>query len=150
MEQNIITLDYLEGINLRFGMYLGVEPIQQCVKEIISNSLDEAKFGYGDKIEIAIDTPTNTLTVRDFGRGIPADKVIDVLTKPHTGGKFDTTGTAGLNGIGVKAVTAMGEVTLTTFDGKYKHTITTNKKIADKAEMRNKIYMDSYRRFSLY
>lgn len=120
-KQNIKTLPFLEAVHLRYGMYAGTEPIPHIVKEIISNSLDEAKLGFGDKIIIKLNTATNTLTVRDFGRGIPQNKMIDVLTKPHTGGKFDESqGTAGLNGIGVKIATALGVVTLETYDGKTK------------------------------
>lgn len=121
-KQNIKTLPFLEAVNFRYGMYCGTEPISHIIKEIISNSLDEAKLGFGDKIIIKLNTATNTLTVRDFGRGIPPNKMIDVLTVPHTGGKFDESqGTAGLNGIGVKIATALGVVTLETYDGETKN-----------------------------
>lgn len=117
-KQNIKTIPFLTAVNLRYGMYAGTEPIPHVCKEIISNSLDEAKSGYGDKIIIKLNTATNTLSVRDFGRGIPADKMIDVLTKPHTGGKFDGGNTgAGLNGIGVKIATSLGTVTLHSYTG---------------------------------
>lgn len=120
-KQNIKTLPFLQAVSHRYGMYCGTEPIPHIIKEIISNSLDEAKLGFGDKIIIKLNTATNTISVRDFGRGIPPNKMIDVLTVPHTGGKFnENQGTAGLNGIGVKIATALGVVTLETYDGKTK------------------------------
>lgn len=119
--QDIKTLPFLDAVHLRYGMYAGTEPIPHIIKEIISNALDEAKLGFGSLIQIKLDTATNTLTVRDFGRGIPPNKMLDVLTVPHTGGKFDESqGTAGLNGIGVKIATALGVVTLETYNGKTK------------------------------
>ena len=110
-KQNIKTLPFLEAVRMRFGMYAGTCPIPHVVKEIISNSLDEAKLGYGDKIIIDLNTKKNMLTVRDYGRGIPHAQPINVLTVPHTGGKFEEVqGTAGLNGIGVKIASALGDV----------------------------------------
>lgn len=126
--QNIKTLPFLEAVRVRFGMYAGTCPIPHVVKEIISNSLDEAKLGYGDKIIIDLNTKKNMLTVRDYGRGIPHAQLINVLTVPHTGGKFEEVqGTAGLNGIGVKIASALGDVSLSSYDGKNRYSVSLNR-----------------------
>lgn len=136
-KQNIKTLPFLYAVSMRYGMYAGTEPIPHVVKEIISNSLDEAKSGYGDKIIINLNTKTNTISARDFGRGIPQDKMIDILTKAHTGGKFDGGNMgAGLNGIGVKIATALGTVTLHSYTGVKKFSVEDiNKANYDKVEV---------------
>ena len=115
-EQNIITLEWYEHIRRRSGMYIGRlgngerqgDGIYVLLKEIIDNSIDEFSMGFGKKIDIVIED--KTVTVRDFGRGIPLNKVVDATSKLNTGGKFDDTNfkkSVGMNGVGTKAVNAM-------------------------------------------
>ena len=83
--------------------------IYVLLKEVIDNSIDEFSMGYGKRVDITIDED-RTVTVRDFGRGIPLGKVVDVVSKLNTGGKFDTASfqkSVGMNGVGTKAVNAM-------------------------------------------
>ena len=83
--------------------------IYVLLKEVIDNSVDEFSMGYGKRIDITIDED-KTVTVRDFGRGIPLGKVVDAVSKLNTGGKFDTASfqkSVGMNGVGTKAVNAM-------------------------------------------
>lgn len=115
-EENIRTLDWKEHIRLRPGMYIGKlgdgaapdDGIYVLVKEVLDNSLDEHMMGYGSKIEVNI--VDKTVTVRDYGRGIPLGKVVDVVSKMNTGGKYDSKAfqkSIGLNGVGTKAVNAL-------------------------------------------
>ena len=112
----IETLSFKDGVRKRIGMYLGsadMQGVYQAIQEIISNSIDEYYMGYGNVINIKIDEKNNLVTVEDEGRGIPfgikedgSNVLIDIFSKPHTGGKFnDKTykAVAGLNGIGAKA-----------------------------------------------
>ena len=112
----IQTLEWNEHIRRRAGMYIGRlgngdrqgDGIYVLLKEIIDNSIDEFSMGYGRRIDIAIED--KTVTVRDFGRGIPLNKVVDATSKLNTGGKFDDTNfkkSVGMNGVGTKAVNAM-------------------------------------------
>ena len=112
----IQTLEWNEHIRRRAGMYIGRlgngdrqgDGIYVLLKEIIDNSIDEFSMGYGKKIDIAIED--RTVTVRDYGRGIPLSKVVDATSKLNTGGKFDDTNfkkSVGMNGVGTKAVNAM-------------------------------------------
>jgi DNA gyrase subunit B len=90
--EQISTLAPLEGIRQKLGMYVGSnsnDAVHHIVKEIISNAIDEYLAGYGDKIEIIVDEKENKVSVRDYGRGIPPEKMDDVLTKTHTSGKFE-------------------------------------------------------------
>ena len=116
-EENIITLEWYEHIRRRSGMYIGRlgngerqgDGIYVLLKEVIDNSVDEFSMGYGKRIDITIDED-KTVTVRDYGRGIPLGKVVDVVSKLNTGGKFDTASfqkSVGMNGVGTKAVNAM-------------------------------------------
>ena len=116
-EENIITLEWYEHIRRRSGMYIGRlgngerqgDGIYVLLKEVIDNSIDEFSMGYGKRVDITIDED-RTVTVRDFGRGIPLGKVVDVVSKLNTGGKFDTASfqkSVGMNGVGTKAVNAM-------------------------------------------
>ena len=116
-EENIITLEWYEHIRRRSGMYIGRlgngerqgDGIYVLLKEVIDNSVDEFSMGYGKRIDITIDEE-KTVTVRDYGRGIPLGKVVDVVSKLNTGGKFDTASfqkSVGMNGVGTKAVNAM-------------------------------------------
>ncbi len=115
-EDNIRSLDWKEHIRMRPGMYIGKlgdgssadDGIYILLKETIDNCIDEFVMGAGKTIEIRI--KDNTVVVRDFGRGIPLGKVVDVVSKMNTGGKYDTRAfkkSVGLNGVGTKAVNAL-------------------------------------------
>jgi DNA gyrase subunit B/topoisomerase-4 subunit B len=115
-EKAIKTLDALEHIRLRTGMYIGrlgdgsnpSDGIYVMLKEVIDNSVDEFIMGHGRKIQITRYGPE--ITVRDFGRGIPLGKVVDCVSKMNTGGKYNDDVfqfSVGLNGIGNKAVNAL-------------------------------------------
>ncbi len=115
-EDNIRSLDWKEHIRMRPGMYIGKlgdgssadDGIYILLKEVIDNCIDEFVMGAGKTIEINI--KENTVHVRDYGRGIPLGKVVDVVSKMNTGGKYDTRAfkkSVGLNGVGTKAVNAL-------------------------------------------
>lgn len=115
-ENAIQTLDALEHIRLRTGMYIGrigdgsnpADGIYVMLKEVIDNSVDEFIMGEGRKIEIRRDGPQ--ITIRDFGRGIPLGKVVDCVSQINTGGKYNDDVfqfSVGLNGVGTKAVNAL-------------------------------------------
>nr|WP_298994889.1 DNA topoisomerase IV subunit B [uncultured Polaribacter sp.] len=115
-EDNIRSLDWKEHIRMRPGMYIGKlgdgssadDGIYILVKEVLDNSIDEFVMGAGKTIEISIQG--NKVTVRDYGRGIPLGKVVDVVSKMNTGGKYDSKAfkkSVGLNGVGTKAVNAL-------------------------------------------
>src|ERR1043165_7393106 len=117
-EERIRSLDWKEQIRLRPGMYIGKlgdgsspdDGIYVLLKETIDNCIDEYTMGYGKTVEIAIQD--NTVTVRDFGRGIPLGKVVDVVSKINTGAKYDSKvfqKAVGLNGVGTKAVNALSQ-----------------------------------------
>ncbi|MGF1556666.1 DNA topoisomerase IV subunit B [Paucihalobacter sp.] len=115
-EDNIRSLDWKEHIRMRPGMYIGKlgdgssadDGIYILLKEVIDNSIDEFVMGSGKSIEVSIQG--EKVTVRDFGRGIPLGKVVDVVSKMNTGGKYDSKAfkkSVGLNGVGTKAVNAL-------------------------------------------
>ena len=115
-EDNIRSLDWKEHIRMRPGMYIGKlgdgssadDGIYILLKEVIDNSIDEFVMGAGKTIEISINA--NKVIVRDYGRGIPLGKVVDVVSKMNTGGKYDSRAfkkSVGLNGVGTKAVNAL-------------------------------------------
>jgi topoisomerase IV subunit B len=115
-EDSIRTLDWKEHIRRRPGMYIGKlgdgsskdDGIYILLKEVLDNSIDEFMMNYGKEIEITI--TDNTLSVRDYGRGIPLGKLKDVVSKMNTGAKYDSKvfkKTVGLNGVGIKAVNAL-------------------------------------------
>ena len=117
-EDNIRSLDWREHIRLRPGMYIGKlgdgstpdDGIYVLIKEIIDNSIDEFVMGNGRTIDINIHE--DAVTVRDYGRGIPLGKVIDVVSKINTGGKYDSKAfkkSVGLNGVGTKAANALSD-----------------------------------------
>lgn len=131
-DDNIITLNWDEHIRTRPGMYIGKlgdgsshdDGIYVLLKEVIDNSIDEFMEGHGKTFEVTI--KEKRVTVRDYGRGIPLNKVVDCVSKMNTGGKFNE-GTAfeasiGMNGVGVKAVNALStSFTVQSFrDGKTK------------------------------
>lgn len=115
-EDSIKTLEWQEHIRKRPGMYIGklgdgTQPddgIYILLKEVIDNSIDEFMMGFGKRIDIT--RTDSTLTVRDYGRGIPQAKLKDVASKMNTGAKYDSTvfkKSVGLNGVGIKAVNAL-------------------------------------------
>ncbi|NQY06095.1 MAG: type IIA DNA topoisomerase subunit B [Flavobacteriaceae bacterium] len=115
-EDNIRSLDWKEHIRMRPGMYIGKlgdgsspdDGIYILLKEVLDNSIDEFVMGAGKTIEISI--KDRLVTIRDFGRGIPLGKVVDVVSKMNTGGKYDSRAfkkSVGLNGVGTKAVNAL-------------------------------------------
>lgn len=115
-EDNIRSLDWKEHIRMRPGMYIGKlgdgsspdDGIYILLKEVLDNCIDEFVMGAGKIIEITI--KDKTVVVRDYGRGIPLGKVIDVVSKMNTGGKYDSLAfkkSVGLNGVGTKAVNAL-------------------------------------------
>ena len=115
-ESSIRSLDWREHIRLRPGMYIGKlgdgtaqdDGIYVLVKEVVDNCIDEHTMGYGKTIEIEV--TEHHVKVRDFGRGIPLGKVVDVVSKINTGGKYDSGAfqkSVGLNGVGTKAVNAV-------------------------------------------
>ena len=115
-EDNIRSLDWKEHIRMRPGMYIGKlgdgsspdDGIYILLKEVLDNSIDEFVMGAGKTIEISVQG--SKVIVRDFGRGIPLGKVVDVVSKMNTGGKYDSKAfkkSVGLNGVGTKAVNAL-------------------------------------------
>jgi len=115
-EDNIRSLDWKEHIRMRPGMYIGKlgdgsspdDGIYILLKEVLDNSIDEYVMGAGKTIEISIQG--TKVIVRDYGRGIPLGKVVDVVSKMNTGGKYDSKAfkkSVGLNGVGTKAVNAL-------------------------------------------
>ena len=115
-EENIRSLDWKEHIRMRPGMYIGKlgdgsspdDGIYILLKEVVDNCIDEFVMGAGKTIEISI--KDNIVSVRDYGRGIPLGKLVDVVSKMNTGGKYDSRAfkkSVGLNGVGTKAVNAL-------------------------------------------
>ncbi|HPF90674.1 MAG: type IIA DNA topoisomerase subunit B [Flavobacteriales bacterium] len=115
-EDNIRSLDWKEHIRLRPGMYIGKlgdgssydDGIYILLKEVLDNCIDEFVMGHGKKIDVTIDGPR--VEIRDYGRGVPLGKVIDVVSKINTGAKYDSKAfkkSVGLNGVGTKAVNAL-------------------------------------------
>ena len=115
-EDSIKSLDWREHIRLRPGMYIGKlgdgsspdDGIYILLKEVTDNCIDEYTMGYGKRVEITVDK--GVVTVRDYGRGIPLGKVVDVVSKINTGAKYDSKAfqkSVGLNGVGTKAVNAL-------------------------------------------
>lgn len=130
-EDSIKSLDWREHIRLRPGMYIGKlgdgssadDGIYILLKEVMDNCIDEYTMGYGKRVEINIEN--GAVTVRDYGRGIPLGKVVDVVSKINTGAKYDSKAfqkSVGLNGVGTKAVNALSNYfKVTAFrDGKMK------------------------------
>ena len=115
-EENIRSLDWKEHIRMRPGMYIGKlgdgsahdDGIYILIKEVLDNSIDEYVMGAGKTIEVSV--RKDQVTIRDYGRGIPLGKVVDVVSKMNTGGKYDSKAfkkSVGLNGVGTKAVNAL-------------------------------------------
>src|ERR1700750_3022733 len=117
-EESVRTLDWKEHIRLRPGMYIGKlgdgssadDGIYVLLKEVIDNCIDEYTMGYGKQVDLSIEN--KTVTIRDYGRGIPLGKVVDVVSKINTGAKYDSKAfqkSVGLNGVGTKAVNALSD-----------------------------------------
>lgn len=117
-EDSIKSLDWREHIRLRPGMYIGKlgdgsssdDGIYILLKEVVDNCIDEYTMGFGKRVEIKIDN--GSVTIRDYGRGIPLGKVVDVVSKINTGAKYDSKAfqkSVGLNGVGTKAVNALSK-----------------------------------------
>ena len=117
-EDSIKSLDWKEHIRLRPGMYIGKlgdgsspdDGIYVLLKEVIDNCIDEHTMGYGKHVDVNIEG--KIITVRDYGRGIPLGKVVDVVSKINTGAKYDSKAfqkSVGLNGVGTKAVNALSQ-----------------------------------------
>lgn len=115
-EDSIKTLEWKEHIRKRPGMYIGKlgdgssrdDGIYILLKEVIDNSIDEYMMGFGKKIDVTVSE--QMVRVRDYGRGVPLGKVVDVASKMNTGAKYDSKvfkKSVGLNGIGIKAVNAL-------------------------------------------
>lgn len=115
-EENIRSLDWKEHIRMRPGMYIGKlgdgsahdDGIYILIKEVLDNSIDEYVMGAGKTIEVSV--RKDQVSIRDYGRGIPLGKVVDVVSKMNTGGKYDSKAfkkSVGLNGVGTKAVNAL-------------------------------------------
>ncbi|MEN8229530.1 MAG: DNA topoisomerase IV subunit B [Bacteroidota bacterium] len=130
-EETIRTLDWKEHIRKRPGMYIGKlgdgsspdDGIYILLKEVIDNCIDEYMMGFGKTIEVAIDE--HRVSIRDYGRGVPLGKVVDVASKMNTGAKYDSKvfkKSVGLNGVGIKAVNALSShFTINSFrEGKVK------------------------------
>ena len=130
-DDDIKTLDWMEHIRRRPGMYIGKlgdgsyadDGIYVLLKEVLDNSIDEYMMGFGKSIEVTI--RDGEATVRDHGRGVPLGKVVDVSSKMNTGAKYDSKAfkkSVGLNGVGIKAVNALSSYFLIASyrDGEYK------------------------------
>jgi topoisomerase-4 subunit B len=120
-EGNIKKLEWWEHIRLRPGMYIGKlgdgsfpdDGIYVLLKEVLDNAMDEYMMGYGKTVDIIIEE--GVVTVRDYGRGIPLGKVVDVSSQMNTGGKYDSKAfkkSVGMNGVGIKAVNALSSYML--------------------------------------
>ena len=133
-EDSIRTLDWKEHIRKRPGMYIGKlgdgssrdDGIYILLKEVLDNCIDEYMMGFGKQIQITINE--RQITIRDYGRGIPLGKVVDVASKMNTGAKYDSRAfkkSVGLNGVGIKAVNALSTFfEVTAFrDGRMKNVI---------------------------
>ena len=130
-EDDIRTLDWKEHIRRRPGMYIGKlgdgtnsdDGIYVLLKEVLDNAIDEYMMGFGRQIDVTV--ADGTVTVRDFGRGVPLGKVVDVASKMNTVGKYDSKAfkkSVGLNGVGIKAVNALSTAfeIVSTRDGEQK------------------------------
>lgn len=145
-EDDIQTLDWKEHIQRRPGMYIGKlgdgtnsdDGIYVLLKEVLDNSIDEYMMGFGKVI--AVDVDAVSPTVRDYGRGIPLGKLIDVSSKMNTGAKYDSAAfkkSVGLNGVGIKAVNALStSFEITAFrDGKCKRALYSMGSLIEESEI---------------
>ncbi len=118
-DSNIVTLEGLEHVRRRPGMYIGKlgdgnhadDGIYVLLKEVLDNCIDEYRMGAGNKIDVKV--KNGEVEVRDYGRGIPLGKMVDAVSMMNTGGKYDSKAfkkSVGLNGVGTKAVNALSEI----------------------------------------
>ena len=158
-EKAIQTLDALEHIRLRTGMYIGrlgdgstpIDGIYVMMKEVIDNSVDEFIMGVGKKIEIHRDG--QTIEVRDYGRGIPLGKVIECVSQINTGGKYNDDVfqfSVGLNGVGTKAVNALSSdfEVRSVRDGKFKQASFVRGKLKKEKDGKSEEPAGTYIRFT--
>lgn len=135
---DIKSLDFREGVRTRVQMYLGSDDndgTYQALKEIINNATDEAIAGFGKQIDIAVSEKDNSVTIRDYGRGVPfgirengENVLVSIYSRSHTGGKFEEgayKNSSGLNGIGAKCVCLSAQYfeVFSYRDGKYAHAL---------------------------
>ncbi|MFV0378876.1 MAG: DNA topoisomerase IV subunit B [Mangrovibacterium sp.] len=145
-EGSIKTLDWQEHIRKRPGMYIGKlgdgtaadDGIYVLLKEVMDNSIDEFMMGFGKKIEVKVSN--ELVSVRDFGRGIPLGKVMDVASKMNTGAKYDSAvfkKSVGLNGVGIKAVNALSSAfTIKAFrEGQFKEILFSMGQVVDEKDV---------------
>jgi len=150
-EDSIRTLDWKEHIRVRPGMYVGKlgdgaspdDGIYVLLKEVIDNSVDEFTMGFGKTIEVQIQD--KTVTIRDYGRGIPLGKVVDCASKINTGAKYDNKifkKTVGLNGVGTKAVNALSnQFSISSIrEGKIKNAIFENGALIEESQQEETTY----------
>jgi len=147
-EETIRTLDWKEHIRKRPGMYIGKlgdgsypdDGIYVLLKEVMDNAIDEYMMGFGKKIEVKVEE--GVVSVRDYGRGIPLGKVVDVASKMNTGAKYDSKvfkKSVGLNGVGIKAVNALSdEFTIQAFrEGQSKKVVFSRGEVVEEQELEN-------------
>ena len=145
-EDNIVTLEWQEHIRRRPGMYIGKlgdgttsdDGIYVLLKEVLDNAIDEYMMGFGK--QILVDIVDGKVVVRDYGRGIPLEKVVDVASKMNTGAKYDSAAfkkSVGLNGVGIKAVNALSTsfIVESVRDGQCKHVEFSKGVITDEHEI---------------
>lgn len=145
-EGSIRTLDWQEHIRKRPGMYIGKlgdgtasdDGIYVLLKEVMDNSVDEFMMGFGKRIEVQVSN--ELVSVRDYGRGIPLGKLLDVASKMNTGAKYDSKvfkKSVGLNGVGIKAVNALSsEFTIRAFrEGQVKEIVFSSGKVIEEKEL---------------
>jgi len=131
-ESTVLTLDALEHIRLRSGMYIGRlgdgshpdDGIYVMLKEVIDNSIDEFIMNHGSKVDVRINFDEGKVCIRDYGRGIPLGKVLECVSQINTGAKYNDDVfqfSVGLNGVGTKAVNALSSYFLVRShrDGKF-------------------------------
>lgn len=129
-KDSIVEYTPLEGIRKKLGMYVGStdnEAVHHVIKELVGNSIDEANAGFGKTIKVCLDPARNSVVVRDYGRGIPPEKLDDIFTKTHVSGKFQEESrgyesSIGTNGVGCAIATATGQVRASVFQNGWEYT----------------------------
>ncbi len=146
-DENIQTLDPLEHIRLRTGMYIGrkgdgaqyEDGIYILLKEVLDNAIDEFVMGFGKRVVVKLNYASGEVSIRDYGRGIPLGKVVDCVSQMNTGGKYNDDVfqfSVGMNGVGTKAVNALSERFLvrSTREGKFVEATFARGQLVDKRE----------------
>ncbi len=160
-ESAVESLESLEHIRLRSGMYIGRlgdgthqdDGIYILLKEIIDNAIDEYIMGHGKKVVISLNEKTHSVSVRDFGRGIPLGKVIDCVSKINTGAKYNSAVfqfSVGLNGVGTKAVNALSAHFLvrSVREGLYKQAVFSQGRLTEESDGETKEKNGTYVEFT--